>query len=78
VRVGGGSGGGAGDRAVAVNVADLTESATLAPTEVRVGTRAVAQFEQARVPRELWIWFVLAAAVLLTIEWFVYGWQVRK
>ena len=78
VRGGGGSGGGAGDRAVAVNVADLTESATLAPTEVRVGTRAVAQFEQARVPKELWIWFVLAAAVLLTIEWFVYGWQVRK
>jgi hypothetical protein len=73
-----GGSGGAGDRAVAVNVADLTESATLAPTEVRVGTRAVAQFEQARVPRELWIWFVLAAGVLLTIEWFVYGWQVRK
>lgn len=81
VRGGGGgaaTGTGLSDRAVAVNVADVTESATLAPADVRVGTRPVAQFEQARVPRELWTWFVLAAAALLAIEWFVYGWQVRK
>jgi hypothetical protein len=67
-----------GDRAVAVNLSDLTETATLAPAEVRVGARPVAQFERSLVPRELWSWFVLAAAALLAIEWFVYGWQVRK
>lgn len=27
--------------------------------------------------REVWPWFVLAAVVLLTLEWFVYAWKMR-
>ena len=27
--------------------------------------------------REIWHWFVLAAAALLTIEWFLYAWRMR-
>lgn len=29
-------------------------------------------------PTEIWHWFILAALALLTIEWFVYAWQMRS
>jgi hypothetical protein len=69
---------GALDRAVVVNLADEVESALASPPMVEVGGRAVEGVQAGASPREIWDWFVLAAVVLLAIEWIVYGRSVRS
>ncbi len=67
-----------GDRAIAVNITNELESMALAPMQVQMGTKQVASFESGKNSRELWREFLLAAGLLLSLEWLVYGWQVRK
>lgn len=67
-----------GDRAVAVNIANQLESMALAPMQVQLGTKEMNVFESGANTRELWREFLLAAGLMLSIEWLVYGWQVRK
>lgn len=72
------SGSSGGDRAIAVNVANELESMALAPLQVQLGSKQMTSFESGTNTRELWREFLLAAGLLLSIEWLVYGWQVRK
>lgn len=57
----------------AVNLFDLQESMIEPRRELQIGEESVSQEEQPmRRRQELWPWFVLAALVILLIEWFVY------
>lgn len=70
--------GAAGVSALAVNLADEFES--LARTSDTVTISGVARSPAAAdggAPREVWAWFVTAALALLTIEWFLFAWQMR-
>lgn len=52
-----------------------TRAATAESVRLEVGeVRARGERER---PREVWHWFVGAAALLLAIEWFVYAWRAR-
>lgn len=66
-----------GDRAVAVNLGSQTESAIRTSREVTIAGRAVASTRGGGGSREVWPWFVIAAAVLLTAEWFVHGFMMK-
>ena len=63
-----------GDRRLAANLADPVESAT-SPADIDLGEEAKsAQAEGLFFDRrELWIWAVLAAALLLLVEWVTYN-----
>jgi hypothetical protein len=64
------------DKAVAVNLVNETESSLAVKREVQVlGALGVAQTGEAQ--RELWPWFVIAAAGLLFLEWIVYAVRMR-
>jgi len=64
------------DKAIAVNLVDETESSLAVKREVQVlGALGVAQSGEAQ--RELWPWFVIAAAGLLFLEWIVYAVRMR-
>lgn len=70
------------DSVLGVNLADAEESAlrTNAPGEGTtggVGAQVAAASGDGRAPRELWPWFVLAGAALLTAEWWLYAWRMR-
>lgn len=65
------------DRAVAVNLTDAVESALESPDEVQASGRPVSGMWAGKVPREIWHWFVLAAILILMVEWLVYGLAVR-
>jgi hypothetical protein len=65
------------DRALAINLADATESALRAPATLDIGGRRIEVGAGVRQPRELWWWFVLAGGALLIIEWLVYAWKTR-
>ncbi len=62
---------------VAVNLVNVTETECAANSVVRVGAAVVASDSSGDVPREIWLWFVLAAAALLAVEWGVYAAQTR-
>lgn len=64
-------------RSVAVNLLDETESALAVRDSVRVGGETVAAQVSTSGPRELWPWAMLAALVLLSIEWFLNAWLMR-
>jgi hypothetical protein len=67
---------GAGEAAVlvAVNLLDATETALASPSEVRIGALPVSSATAAGLaPREIWRWFVVAAAALLAVEWLLYA-----
>lgn len=64
------------DRAVAVNLLDETESA-IASVKALAIPGAGAVVARGPAQRELWPWFVLAAAALLFVEWFVYAARMR-
>ncbi len=65
------------DRAVAINLADPTESALRAPPSLDIGGRRVEVGAGVRQPREIWWWFVLAGGALLIIEWLAFAWKTR-
>lgn len=62
---------------VAVNMASEHESALGVADALRVGGEAVAAGAGDGGPREVWHWFVLAAFVLLALEWFLHAWFTR-
>lgn len=70
-------GGQGGDRAVAVNLVNQTESAVRTSRELTIAGRAVASSAGSAGPREIWPWFVLAAALLLGAEWFLHAFMMR-
>jgi hypothetical protein len=67
-----------GQEVLAVNLCDPAESTIAVGRTVPVIARGGSEVRAGEGgPREVWHWFVLAALVLLTVEWFVYGWQMR-
>lgn len=57
---------------IAVNLGDEFESRLGASDRVSIAGEAVSGTTGAPRPRELWFWFVLAAGIVLIVEWFVY------
>lgn len=66
-----------GDGAIAVNLLDETESAVRTRDAVRVGGEDSRAGAGGRGPRELWRECVLAALILLAVEWLVHSWLMR-
>ena len=64
-------------RVVAINLLDETESALAVRDSVRVSGESVAAQSGDSGPRELWPWAVLAALVLLSVEWSLNAWLMR-
>jgi hypothetical protein len=64
--------------ALAVNLLDPTESLAATSAELRVSGESIAASAAAAGPREVWHWAVLAALVLLAVEWLVNAWMMRR
>ena len=62
---------------VAVNLVSPRESSLLTRDALRVSGQSVQSSGAGDAPREVWHWLVIAALVLLTLEWFLYAWQMR-
>ncbi|MFI4896747.1 MAG: hypothetical protein ACIARR_02860, partial [Phycisphaerales bacterium JB059] len=64
---------------VCVNLLDAAESRIDTPRSIEVGGGRVtpASVGDAPAAREVWHWFVLAASVLLVLEWTLYAWRMR-
>ena len=63
--------------ALAVNLLDPTESSLAVADSLRIGGDAVQGSGGRQGPRELWPWCIIAALVLLTIEWLINAWSQR-
>jgi hypothetical protein len=65
--------------AIAVNLLDPDESLLRTAAAVRVAGESVGTSGAAGIagPREIWHWLVIAALVLLAVEWLVNGWLTR-
>jgi hypothetical protein len=68
---------GPGDISLAVNLLDETESAVAVRDTLRVSGQVVHGAAGEGGPREIWSWLVLAALVLLSVEWLVNAWMMR-
>lgn len=64
-------------RLVAVNLLDARESSIATAASVDIGDGIQVRGSSGPVRRELWMYFVLAAVILLTSEWFLYAWRAR-
>lgn len=60
------------DTQIAVNPGDEFESRLASSDRVQIAGESITGTPGAPRPRELWFWFVLAAGVLMMIEWLVY------
>ena len=60
----------------AVNLLDPQESDIEPRARFKVGADEVAADRERSQPRDLWTWLVLAALVLLMVEWYVYNRRV--
>src|SRR5262249_50827813 len=60
----------------AVNLLDPEESNIEPREEVHIGNEKVATGEDRATPREIWKWILLAAVVLLMLEWYIYNRRV--
>ena len=60
-------------RSFAVNLLDGEESNIEPRPEIKIGTETVTADPQRQQPRDLWKWLVLAALLLLLLEWYVYN-----
>ncbi len=70
----------ADDAILAVNLTNADESGLRGrrgngATDVGPGVGTAGSVREAT--RELWMWFVLAGAVMLTAEWWLYAWRMR-
>jgi hypothetical protein len=63
-------------RNFAVNLLDAGESDIAPRREVRIGRDKIAAEETYQQPRDLWKWVVVAALLLLLLEWYVYNRRV--
>lgn len=66
-----------GSALLAVNLLDERESAIETRDELRIGGRVVSARASGPTTTEVWPWLVLAAGVLLLVEWFVFGLRAR-
>ncbi len=65
-------------RALAVNVSDAGESSIATVKTVQIAGEGAGGADIGdTAPREIWEWFILAALVLLAIEWCVFAWRMR-
>jgi hypothetical protein len=64
------------EKAVAVNLVDATESALGVKRELTIGATA-SHAGEGTARREVWPWLVIAAAVLLFVEWILYAVRMR-
>lgn len=62
---------------VPVALLDPRESALRTSDRLSIGAATVMASDAADLPREIWHWFVLAAAVLLALEWLVFAHRAR-
>ena len=60
-----------------INLLDETESAIRVEPTVEISGRPARPYTAESAPREIWPWFIAAAAALLTIEWFLYAIRMR-
>jgi hypothetical protein len=60
-------------RSFAVNLLDPEESNIEPRTVLQFGSDQVVAGQERHQPRELWKWFVLAALVVLMVEWYIYN-----
>jgi Ca-activated chloride channel family protein len=67
-----------GAPAMAVNLLDPTESLAATSPALRVAGETVTATAARAGPREVWHWAVLAALLLLGIEWLVNAWMMRS
>lgn len=64
--------------AAAINLASVQESACWTADRLEVSGQAIrAGADGVSGPREIWHWFVLAAVVLMLVEWVLYGLSMR-
>jgi hypothetical protein len=66
-----------GRAAVAVNLLDETESEVAVRDSLRVSGQVVTGAAGDGGPREIWAWLVLAALILLSVEWLINAWMMR-
>lgn len=65
------------DVMVALNLLNPIETGLAGVSELRVSGRTVESGGGARLPREIWHWFVLAGGALLLVEWVLYAARMR-
>ena len=62
-----------GQRSFAVNLFDPEESNLVPREEIHLGSTRIVTGEAHSQPREIWKWVVLAALLLLLLEWYIYN-----
>jgi hypothetical protein len=65
-----------GSRRFAVNLLDAEESNLQPRPGIRIGAETVTAGTPDKRPRELWKWLILAALVVVLVEWYVYNQRV--
>jgi hypothetical protein len=65
-----------GSRRFAVNLLDADESNLQPRPEIRIGAETVAAGTPDKRPRELWKWLILAALLVVLLEWYIYNKRV--
>jgi hypothetical protein len=63
-------------RSFAVNLLDSNESNIEPLPEIKIGEERVTTDEERKQPREIWKWIILAALIVLMVEWYVYNRRV--
>ncbi|HMC65065.1 MAG TPA: BatA and WFA domain-containing protein [Gemmataceae bacterium] len=63
-------------RSFAVNLLDAEESNLEPKNAIRIGEQRIAAGETRGQPRDLWKWIVLAALLVLLLEWYIYNRRV--
>ncbi|MCC6677357.1 MAG: VWA domain-containing protein [Phycisphaerales bacterium] len=62
---------------VCINLLDETESGLRVEPAMEISGRPVRPYAAEQSSREVWPWFIAAAAALLVIEWFLYAFRMR-
>ena len=66
-----------GNAVLAVNMMLSGESAVATSDTISIAGRVLSSGRSMQGHREIWHWFVIAAAVLLTAEWFLFAGRMR-